>query len=100
MNEEIADTVKLILKLPHIGQMLGVVSMLIGTLQIIYIPLKNYLSRRCCSKLSKISDLSVDVINVDSDPPPEISPLISEKPKNGSSLIGNNESSYFGNKRP
>ena len=105
MNDEIADEVKLILKLPHIGQMMGVLLILIGSIQIMFMPLKNYLSRRCCLKHSKISDLSVGVIHVGSDPPPEISPLISteisekssEKSKNSNSLMENIQPTYFEN---
>lgn len=97
MNEEIADTVKLILKVPHIGQMMGAMFVLIGIIQMIYMPLKKYLLRRCCPNHSKISDLSVDVINVDSDPQPEISPLISIKPKHGCTFIGKTEPSYYEN---
>lgn len=85
MNEDIANEVKLILKLPHIGQMLGTLFVVIGSITIIFIPLKNYLSHQCCSKHSKVCDLRADT-NVNADPPPEVSPLITEKPKYESTL--------------
>lgn len=85
MSNEIADEVKMILGLPGQGQMMGVLFIFIGIIQIGFIPFKKFMTRRCCSNNSKVCDKSV---NGDLNPPPEISPLITEKPKNGNSSNG------------
>lgn len=86
MSEEIADEVKMILELPGMGQMMGVLFILIGILQICFIPIKNFITRQCCTNHRKVSDKSVnEELN---PPPPEVSPLLSKKPRNGIVLFG------------
>lgn len=87
MSEDIANEVKMILTLPHSGQMMGVVFLVIGMVQIMFIPIKNFVTSRFCLKQSKICDSSKKT-EVELSKP-ESSPLIAEKPLNGISLIGN-----------
>jgi hypothetical protein len=91
MSDEIAGEVKMLLKLPSWGQTMGVVFIAIGIMQIIFIPIKHFVTRKCCVKHSKVSsfDKKIDVLDV--TPSPEISPLLIEKPKNGITLIGQAE---------
>lgn len=94
MSDEIAGEVKMLLQLPSMGQMMGVVFIAIGIVQIIFLPIKNYVTLRCCSKHSKVSNFDKNLNKTDlleSSPPPEISPLIAEKPKNGIILIGKSD---------
>lgn len=86
MSDDIASEVRMILDLPFQGQMMGVIFIIIGVLQISFIPLKNFISGRCCDSRSKVSDL--DKPDEDVEPSPEISPLLTMKPKNGIVLLG------------
>lgn len=87
MSKDIASEVKMILTFPSIGVAMGFVTILIGVLQVAFIPVKNFVSHRCCSQLKKINHLDKNG-NTDTDRPPEISPLITEKSENGISLLG------------
>ena len=90
MSDEIAQEVKMLLDLPSWGQVTGVVFIIIGVIQIIFLPVKHYATRKCCIKTSKVGnfDRKIDLLEVTLQP--EISPLIAtEKPKNGIILIGN-----------
>lgn len=97
MSEEIASEVRMILELPCMGQMMGIVFIAIGIMQILLIPMKNFITRQCCTKHSKVSNfdknIRTDLLEVNQSP--EISPLIAEKPKNGVVLIGNCDKSIL-----
>lgn len=99
MSEEIASEVRMILDLPCMGQMMGIVFIAIGIMQIIFIPMKKCITRQCCVKHTKVSSFDkntkIDLLEV--NPPPEISPLIAEKPKNGIILIGNGDKNCLRN---
>ena len=80
----------MILDLPTWGVSMGVVFIVIGIVQIIFLPGKNYVSRKCCIKTSKVSSFDRKIALLEVTPQPEISPLLAtEKPKNGIILIGN-----------
>lgn len=87
MSEDIANEVKMILAMPHSGQMMGLLFVVIGMVQIMFLPIKNFVTSRFCLKQSKVCDVNrkaeVELSK------PEFSPLIAEKPMNGISLIGN-----------
>lgn len=87
MSQEIADEVKMITSLPHQGQMMGIVFILIGIIQITFLPIKNLITRSFCSKNSKICNMD-KTVHIELENTPEFSPLIVEKPSNGISLIG------------
>lgn len=92
MSQEIADEIKMIVELPHLGQLMGVLFICLGILQIIFLPLKNFISRRFCFKNVQISDLNnkdVKGNSLDVRTSPEVSPLITDKPRNGIILLGN-----------
>jgi hypothetical protein len=95
MGEDIADEVKMILKLPRLGQMMGIFFVFIGISQIMLLPLKKFISYKCCTKKSKVSDFDKNVKNDTSDVigSPEFFPLITEKPKNG--IVINHDNSIF-----
>lgn len=87
MSENIAKEVKMILAMPHSGQMMGVVFLVIGIVQIMFLPMKNFVTSKFCSRQSKVCDISKKA-EVELSKP-EFSPLIADKPLNGISLIGN-----------
>jgi hypothetical protein len=88
MSKDIADEVKMILQLPSMGVFMGFVTIIIGVLQISFIPLKNFITHRCCSPHNKINHLDKNGNIDDVYRPPEISPLIAEKNKSGVMLLG------------
>jgi CD36 family len=93
MSEEIASEVKMLLELPSMGQMMGVLFIALGIIQIVFLPIKTFITRQCCTKHRKVSsfdkNVKIDLLEVNSSP--EVSPLIAEKPKNGITLIGGNK---------
>lgn len=93
MSDEIAGEVKMILNLPSWGQAIGVLFIIIGVVQITFLPGKNYVSRKCCIKnTSKVGDFDKKIGLLEVTPQPEISPLLAtEKPKNGI-ILGKNSS--------
>lgn len=95
MSEDIANEVKMILKLPRIGQIMGIALIAIGIAQIFVLPIVKFISRVLCPKRSKISDKNNKHESIDVKAPPEIFPLITEKPKNGISLIGVSDKGVF-----
>lgn len=88
MSESIADEVKMILKLPRWGQTMGIVTIVIGIAQVAFLPTLKLISRLLCPKRSKVSDKNIRFDSLDVKTLPEISPLMTEKPKNGVSLLG------------
>jgi hypothetical protein len=87
MSQEIANEVQMIIKLPSMGVFMGFVTIFIGVLQVSFIPLKNLITRQCCSQHSKINQFDKND-NLVADHPPEISPLIAATGQNGITLIG------------
>lgn len=92
MSHDIADEVKMILDLPHIGQIIGVVFIVVGVLQISLLSIKQLILHYFCSNNIEAidSDKSAKGGAVSSQ---EVSQLIQlqQKPKNGVMLIDNKE---------
>lgn len=95
MNKDVADEVKMILGLPHVGQMMGVVFIVVGVFQIFLLRTKKMFLKCFCPKHIKASSEFSKSVRDDMIPSPEISPLIQEKPQNGVTLIGNKERNVF-----
>lgn len=89
MSADIADEVKMILTLPYSGQLMGILFIVFGIVQILFLPIKKFLSHRFCLTQSKDSDFDKNDKAIDLSSP-EIYPLITEKPKDGFSLIRSN----------
>lgn len=96
MSDEIAGEVKMLLELPGWGQTMGVVFIAIGIVQIIFFPIKNFFTHKCCVKHSKVSSFDKKIDLLEPNQTPEISPLLIEKPKNGVILIGQADKIIFG----
>lgn len=95
MGEDIADEVKMILNLPRLGQIMGIVFIFIGVSQIMLLPIKNFISQQCCASKVNAFDKNDKIDALDVIRSPEISPLITEKPKNG--IVVNSENVIFRN---
>jgi hypothetical protein len=80
MSESIVDEVKLLLRMPGLGQKMGFVTIIIGILQIICIPTFKTLEKRLCkSEKSKVVDC-VEITMLTKEQ--EISPLMKKQKPN------------------
>lgn len=95
MSDDIADEIKMILKMPYMGQVMGIAMIIIGIIEIILFPLYKHITHLLCTNHSKISDKNNERNSLEIRAAPEISPLITDKPKNGITLIGKSEKSVL-----
>lgn len=87
MSEDIADEIKTLLRIPIAGQLMGLITAIVGVFVLTFLPLKQFLKNQCCDSRNKIKNLHLQAKKENHDEKvtnlPEISPLIfNNKPTN------------------